>query len=251
MTFDSKQNFETNKNEEAKRKIEEKEKQEKQKRIEEDKNKQFFDFKISENYLYTNNMFIKDLLSKSSYNFKSNFYEEIIKILKNEYNYKPSYDILDYSTETILENVRIEDFVEAFKKVEKIYEEKEKEKKINKLKSKINELKKKIENNKIPFKNMVEVAPDLVTGSSYYTFKKRVPLEDFNKVRKYFEFIDTTKRGEDFDPMFYGYGFRGYATREPKKVLDILYPGWEEESLNELKEELTSLQQELKNLETN
>jgi len=144
----------------------------------------------------------------------------------------------DYSIETTYK-ISMKDFEKAIKAIKELRAKQEEAKK----EKEIEEIKNKLENDDLPIKNMCNIGTDMSTGIKYYTFCKRVDIDSFNKVRHLFEFI---KDGEDDVDM--GNGFKGYATRSPDEVANILYPNWREEAREELKNKLQKLQKELQNV---
>lgn len=94
--------------------------------------------------------------------------------------------------------------------------------------------------------NMWLIDTDKKTQKSYWTFLEKIPRSDYGKVKEYFTFLDT-KRG-DIEPIL-GVSFRGFATTEPEKVCDILYPDWREKGKQRYEEaikmEAKVLQKEL------
>ena len=91
--------------------------------------------------------------------------------------------------------------------------------------------------------NMRLIDTDKTTKKSYWTFLEKIPRSDYNKVREYFTFLDTNKG--DIEPAF-GVSFRGFATTEPEKVCDILYPDWREKGRQRYEEAIEAYKKELR-----
>jgi len=218
---------------EAKKIIEEKEKAKLEEEIKKDKEVKEVEFSIDTYYgVHTSNEYLKSL---GFNNLSEKEIKELEKIGKRVDVDMGDYNITSYYVAPMDKLVLFLKDVKA----------KRKEDKIKDLEKRISEIKDRIENKNVPYKNIYFVDVDLSSGISYYTFAKRVDIKDFNKVRKYFEYIKPYEN--DYDPM-YGSKFKGYATRNPEKVCDILYPGWREEGLEKLKKELEVLQKELKEI---
>ena len=106
------------------------------------------------------------------------------------------------------------------------------------IKAKLKKLKK-----KLSFTYFVDT--DLVTGMKYYALSNRVEKEVWSKIAKYFEFIDTSYRSDNFDAM-YGGNYKGYLTTQPHKVEAILRDIFD---VSNLEKELKKLENKLKEIE--
>ena len=65
------------------------------------------------------------------------------------------------------------------------------------------------------------VDADLVTGQRYYALNRRVDKHIWNKISKYFIYVNMAKHSDEFDAM-YGSTYKGYVTNNPNNVQEIL-----------------------------
>jgi len=220
--------------------IKEKEEEKKRQEIERDKKKKFTRLSIN-TYLgaYSNNNYINMLLDEMDKEkvgsfIQKEFKDKYVETEMGDYTYTEIYEI---------ETDRLAEFL---KKLKIQLEKMDKEDKLKSLEKNLKRIEEKIKKGKVPYKNLIAIDVDLVTGRTFYKLEERIPLEDFNKVRKYFEYISETP-SEEFDPMS-GTRYRGWATTQPEKVCDILYPEWREEGMKYLKEEYERIKKEIEKL---
>ena len=222
---------------EAREKVEVRKEELKKEEIENAKKESMVEFTVHTSYGFgTANAYISHLLDG-----KFNDYEKASLIVAKLGIENYDVDMGDYSI-TCYYRADANALANAIKEIKaEMLEAKNAEEAKNKAKE-IADLKERISNKNVPYQNLYVVDKCLSTGLSHYTFIERVSKDDFNRARKYFDFVDTTRGGSDyFDPM-YGTKFKGYTTTNPNAVMDILYPNWVENGLVKLKERLEQLE---------
>jgi len=126
------------------------------------------------------------------------------------------------------------------------------------IKSYINSLKEEERTSKLPKKQQLKekieklknetnftyfVDADLVTGQRYFALSKRYDKTVWNKIAKYFTYINTSYHSDNFDAM-YDSNFKGWLTNNPNKVDEILKETLKIDNTKEIEE----LEKELENI---